>query len=46
LDDLDVLKRNVTIVKRQLAEVSVGVAAFNRLAQYNNTLQELRVGDQ
>ncbi|KAK7100839.1 laminin subunit alpha-like isoform X2 [Littorina saxatilis] len=47
LDDLDVLDRNVTTVRRQLADVSVGVAAFNRLAQYNNTLIELqpRVAD-
>ena len=43
LDDLDVLDRNVSTVRRQLADVSVGVAAFNRLAQYNNTVTELRV---
>ncbi|XP_076440495.1 laminin subunit alpha-like [Babylonia areolata] len=42
LDDLDVLDRNVSTVRRQLADVSVGVAAFNRLGQYNITMSQLQ----
>ncbi|XP_012943161.1 laminin subunit alpha isoform X2 [Aplysia californica] len=42
LDDLDTLHRNVSVVSRQLGEVSVGVGAFNQLAIYNDTIKALR----
>ncbi|XP_041356694.1 laminin subunit alpha-like [Gigantopelta aegis] len=42
LDDLDVMDRNVTVTRRQLASVSVGVAAFQKLAQINHTVSHLR----
>ncbi|KAK6179097.1 hypothetical protein SNE40_011531 [Patella caerulea] len=42
IDDLDVFDRNVTIVKRELASVSVGVSAFMMINQINDTVQMLR----
>ena len=45
LDDLDVLRRNFSIVERELNQVSVGVGAYNRLSQINNTVAELRVSN-
>lgn len=43
LDDMDILNRNVITVRRQLADVSVGVAAFQRLEEYNNSVSILKV---
>ncbi|PVD23436.1 hypothetical protein C0Q70_16705 [Pomacea canaliculata] len=42
LDDMDILNRNVITVRRQLADVSVGVAAFQRLEEYNNSVSILK----
>uniref|UniRef100_A0A0B7BNE7 Laminin subunit alpha n=1 Tax=Arion vulgaris TaxID=1028688 RepID=A0A0B7BNE7_9EUPU len=42
LDDLDVLTRNVSVISRQLGEVSIGVGAFNKLSHYNDSVNSLR----
>ncbi|CAL1548003.1 unnamed protein product [Lymnaea stagnalis] len=42
LDDLDFLARNVSVVNRQLREVSIGVGAFNQLNSNNETVGMLR----
>ncbi|RUS82429.1 hypothetical protein EGW08_009817 [Elysia chlorotica] len=42
IDDLDGLANHVTIVTRTLADVSVGVGAFNQLSHYNETVEMLR----
>ncbi|GFS13654.1 laminin subunit alpha, partial [Elysia marginata] len=42
IDDLDQLANDVTQVSRTLADVSVGVGAFNKLSYYNETVEMLR----
>ncbi|GFO21134.1 laminin subunit alpha-3 [Plakobranchus ocellatus] len=44
IDDLDALANSVTVVSRSLADVSVGVGAFNQLARYNDTVEMMRPG--
>ena len=43
IDDLDGLANHVTVVTRTLADVSVGVGAFNQLSHFNETVEMLRV---
>lgn len=43
MDDLDFMDRNVTVSRRTLASVSVGVAAFQKLSDINQTIADLRV---
>ncbi|XP_071119471.1 laminin subunit alpha-like [Haliotis cracherodii] len=42
MDDLDFMDRNVTVSRRTLASVSVGVAAFQKLSDINQTIADLR----
>ncbi|KAK3796923.1 hypothetical protein RRG08_032228 [Elysia crispata] len=42
IDDLDGLANHVTVVTRTLADVSVGVGAFNQLSHFNETVEMLR----
>ncbi|ESO94906.1 hypothetical protein LOTGIDRAFT_144813 [Lottia gigantea] len=43
IDDLDHFDRNVSVVRRQLASVSVGVGAFMKISQINDTVSLLKV---
>ena len=42
LDDMDSMGRDMSVVSREMAEVSVGVGAFNKLGSYNSTVAELQ----
>ena len=43
IDDLDGLANHVSSASRALADVAVGVGAFNKLSYYNDTVEMLRV---
>ncbi|XP_059144332.1 laminin subunit alpha-like [Physella acuta] len=42
MDDLDVMAKNMTIISRELGEVSVGAGAYSQLSHYNKIVADYR----
>ena len=43
LNDTDILSRDVQMAMRKMESVSVGLGAFNKLAEVNSTVSDLQV---